>query len=499
MAVTIVGSDVFTGTNPESWTHTLPGGYVAGDVGWVFVTSDQAVVTLSADTAGWVELVQTSETDGRDRTIAVYRKVLGGSESNPQFSEAGDNEETVSFLVVLRGVDNTTPEDISLVVEFGTNEFTTAHAAFTPVTDNAAAFLFHAIYDAEAPATLVVPSGWSEEDQDLTFSFGASILAYDLDLGTAGLVTPGAWQHTFATDGNKDVTRVTLVVRPAADGGATADAAPAAGTGTAPPASTTIEPTAGPATSTGSATPATVASGTSAPTGTAASSGAANGTTATIQPAPTPGTSAGTGSPAVAAISPHASAAGADGSAPAASVAMAPAASPADGAGTALGLSATIQPVATPATAPGTASRATISTSAQVQAPAGATAGAGTAPPSAVTIEPTAGPAPAVVSAGSASAVVSPGAVPAVGVGSAPAASSLAAITALPGPGAGAGTAPVVAPIVIAGARTAACAGVAVTPSVSGDPAGEGPAGFISRARPVAGLRSAVTEEVRFG
>lgn len=198
-------------------------GYAADDFGLCFVYGDDNGGTETAfaliTASGWTELFQDQQTPGRSRRTAVYYKKLTGSETAPEFT----NQEAQAFSVsyhVFRGVDTSTPFDVTFSdathLIAAQNNTLAACPAITTATDNAAVVLFQGLTHDDVQAA-GAPSGYTMGSGLVggTMDDRGQCVAYNLDAGTAGVNTPGAWTHTSANTGTADYTTITLALKAA--------------------------------------------------------------------------------------------------------------------------------------------------------------------------------------------------------------------------------------------------------------------------------------------
>jgi len=234
MAITFVGgyaaSDGGSGNTTDPATMVLPT-HQSGDVGYLFAghtisgTSYSAFVAVS----GWTSLGTVEWTAGSDGQVELWRRVFtSSSETNPVVNTDVSGRKSASVLV-FRGVDNTTPEDVTVVGANQSNLTNSTNGAITPTTNNGGLVLFQ--YHLGAASSQLATLGAPTTPTGLTLlSSGSGSLvaganhrdlaaAYKLDYGTASTITPTAWTHTVVgSPSNEDEAETgafTIALRPA--------------------------------------------------------------------------------------------------------------------------------------------------------------------------------------------------------------------------------------------------------------------------------------------
>lgn len=221
MPITFVGSDKGdNGANTVALTMNLPT-HQADDFAVIIAYNDNqdTVATWSITGAsGYTKHREDQHTGGRDRNVAIfYKKLTSSSETDPvaQISAAAFHS---ASLYVFRGVDTTTPFDVTETADDGTNDTTPVNPAITPVTDNGALLLWHgATHDDISVAGLpTTPSGLTLGETILGSAndHRGQIGAYKLDYGSAATITPTAWTHTSSPTGVAEWSVFSIALRP---------------------------------------------------------------------------------------------------------------------------------------------------------------------------------------------------------------------------------------------------------------------------------------------
>ena len=226
MSITIV--DVATNQNSNSQTAATPAeptGATTDDLMLMIDTMDDPGTTAiwtETDTA-FVQIDNINDATGNDKTVYLGRKKhtgTPGSYTNTHDQVAGP---TAGALACFRGVDTTTPMDVTYVRATHSNSAlntpTTAAPAITTVTDGAMVvlcqYLSNTISGAPGP-----PTGYTELAAfcgNAAFSNDGLYMCYKI-VANAGVETPGAFTHTDVT-GTSDTTCITIALRPAAGAG----------------------------------------------------------------------------------------------------------------------------------------------------------------------------------------------------------------------------------------------------------------------------------------
>lgn len=284
MAITYVGVGTTAVDSTAGGTSTpgLPTGWQQDDVAILVLGARFRSEFLPGGpsvSAGWT-LVDSDYYDlgtANDPFLFIYRRVLQSGDSAPTVTNTNDtglpNEMVISFIVAFRGVDTTTPIDVTSV-----SDTSAAGATFTPTgltTTTNDAWVLSSVISAD-DNTLGLLSG-SEQGftvratDETTIGNDASIGIASKEITTAGSVTNPTWEQTVNEPDSW--VAITLALRPA--GGAATVTGTAAGTaaasGTVAGTRTVLGTASGNAAATGSVTGTRTTSGTA--TGTTDASG----------------------------------------------------------------------------------------------------------------------------------------------------------------------------------------------------------------------------------
>jgi len=150
-AITVIDKESNSVNPATSLTINKPtggGGIQNEDVLVAFITQQQE--NPISGPAGWTEDSQVNTTAGRDMSSGIWYKVITDASGEPaSYTWTGINEQWGGGILVLRGVDNTTPIDQTTVSRTGQDwdETTDYCGSITTVTDGAlvlaCAFLTH--------------------------------------------------------------------------------------------------------------------------------------------------------------------------------------------------------------------------------------------------------------------------------------------------------------------------------------------------------------------
>lgn len=237
MAITFVGGDSNDdgggGTNTTAVNLTLPT-HQADDVGYIFAVNSVAGASTTTfnSISGWTSVADHIHTTGFDGYMEIFRRVFtSSSETNPSVNTAIAAQKAAG-VVVFRGVDTTTPEDVTPTETDGINNFNLANAAITPTNDSGIV-LFQYVISGGAASRLVTvgapatPSGLTvQADGSGSWisleNYRDIAVAHDVDGGSAStLYTPGAWTHTDGGGSGAESVNITLALRPASATGTT--------------------------------------------------------------------------------------------------------------------------------------------------------------------------------------------------------------------------------------------------------------------------------------
>lgn len=210
-------------------TLAIPSGCTDGDVLVAFYVhhDNDAVMTAPGDTTHpWVIITSDStegdpslDGNGDNRTIGAFYKIITtcASETDSPYTfdwTADGAEGHAGGMVLLSGVDTTTPIDVTANWTVTTNSNTPSCDGVTTVTDNAEVFIFLASSTQSATEdTATEPSGTTELFEATSASGGAvsASVAYKTQ-ATAGATGAFAWAATGDT--NDDHSCYVMAFRP---------------------------------------------------------------------------------------------------------------------------------------------------------------------------------------------------------------------------------------------------------------------------------------------
>jgi hypothetical protein len=158
---------------------------------------------------GYTQLVGLGD-DFSSTSFYAYRKVLSAADSSVVFA-AGLNEfGNACTVVVLRGVNNTTPEDATTTTDTGT---TSAIESPSITTATASAWVFTAYGSAISSPGNLAPSGYSDQIVITSHNDEVGCGVARKEIASPGVETPGQW------DTNPVLwVAASIAVRPAAAG-----------------------------------------------------------------------------------------------------------------------------------------------------------------------------------------------------------------------------------------------------------------------------------------
>lgn len=151
-----------------------------------------------------------------DVTVYMGYKVAGGSEGSTytcSYAGSGSNQ-THAFIATFRGVDTTTPIDVTYVegshFNREQNDSTPTPQPITTVTDGA--FVVYGMMAGDTATTAITPSSGYTEAEELIFNNRHGELAYK-EVATAGLETPSAITLVNGA-GTEDPAMIIIALRP---------------------------------------------------------------------------------------------------------------------------------------------------------------------------------------------------------------------------------------------------------------------------------------------
>lgn len=221
MAITLVGTASASTINDTNVTVTLPVGTTTDDVVYAaFCFGDPTDRDVGIVTSGYTELADLFANDNRDINFAVYRKVMGGTpDTTVEFDTptATGNIAAAGAVVVLRGVDTTTPEDATTTTATGIDGSQVDPPSITTATNGAWVIAAAGWTNLAVPTA---PSGYSNLIEDSgDDAQDANIMMATKEIATAGAENPGVFGNTVGA-GTDAWCAVTIAVKPS--GGAAA-------------------------------------------------------------------------------------------------------------------------------------------------------------------------------------------------------------------------------------------------------------------------------------
>lgn len=216
MAIALVNTSVSTSATANSLTPSEPTGATTGDLILAFVGINQSGGTWT-DPADFTQL-DAQDAGSGDEIMNVYvgykvRDATAGS--GYAFSTTAAVEQMSAVLVAWRGVDQTTPLDVTFVAASHQNDFsddlTSAAPAITTVTNESEVVILQHMVGAVAGITFGEPSGYTIRQSNLNAS--RSNFVVSKNVAVAGTETPGAFT-TAGTAANHDIGNWTIALRP---------------------------------------------------------------------------------------------------------------------------------------------------------------------------------------------------------------------------------------------------------------------------------------------
>ena len=217
--ITFVGSAALGSIVLGNVTIPLPVGIAPGDIVVVAVGRTATVGTFKVVTSGYTQVTHLTADDGADARLLVSYKIMSDPPdtdvvvSGPYTTNRGHG----CVLHVWRGVDQTTPIDVTPTTATGINTGIANPPAITPVTDGAVVLCAaYAAIDYPVTPSWGVPVGW---ENGVTWSQYASAEPGEAGMASlpwsgSGAVDPGTFVNGNTDTGNSWAA-VTLALRPA--------------------------------------------------------------------------------------------------------------------------------------------------------------------------------------------------------------------------------------------------------------------------------------------
>lgn len=226
MAISFVAAEGANFSGTRSPTAVLPAGIQDGDLLLFFFVTETLHDSNGTPPSDVVKVVEQDNTTGADCTLSVFWKIAASEGAGVAFTLIfSANEAGRVMVLAYRGVDQTTPMDVSAVSgnETGTAWDTTA---IVPVTDNAVVVACWGTDPAANPMTFTWDGGITERiDSDTTPTGQNGLVAW---LGIADKTISPAVSTSLGGDSSSSQTAAgaALALRPAA-GDFPLDSAPA--------------------------------------------------------------------------------------------------------------------------------------------------------------------------------------------------------------------------------------------------------------------------------
>lgn len=223
MAITFVGSATGTGAS-ASFNISLSGlGLQQGDLVIVatgYVTVGGANGNPGVSTSGYTEVADLFSDDGREAQFSVNYKLMGAT---PDTTVACNGSGSASLgaagiAYALRGVDQTTPLDVTSTTATGIDSAVPDPPSITPTTSGSYVVITGCGTAANLDETVTHPTGYSNgvivgSDPSTAVHVACASKAW-----TSGAEDPGAWTD-WTTSTTDAWAAATMAIRPAADAG----------------------------------------------------------------------------------------------------------------------------------------------------------------------------------------------------------------------------------------------------------------------------------------
>lgn len=219
MALSFVGSASGSATGGNDVTVTLPAGTQEDDVVFLgYFVEDENDVDMAPNTSGYTELADVYRAHTVDANLGVFYKAMGASpDTSVTCPGRGSGAAgAVAVVHVWRGVDLTTPIDVTTTTDTGTGAIPDS-PSITTVTDNAVVLTIGTSQRIDSAVT--APSGYINS-VSTSSSDGGTIGMASKVVATAGAEDPGAWQD-WDSQANRAWCAATVAIRPAAAGATT--------------------------------------------------------------------------------------------------------------------------------------------------------------------------------------------------------------------------------------------------------------------------------------
>lgn len=223
MAITIEGTP--TSAQGDSATAsvsvpTVSGGILAGDILVVAFCACEAEDNTSSTPSGmdgeWISELQCGQSPPSVPGLQVWYEICEGSESGTRSTSLSFTCGWMMIAFVVRGVDNTTPLDVTPTTEQGAANGYPDPPSITPTNDDCCIFAFGVKDETGADTLTSHPTnytglGWENNNQ---LTGGTLMSAYRILSGGGGSTeNPGVWS---GSGGNDQWAAATIALRPGA-------------------------------------------------------------------------------------------------------------------------------------------------------------------------------------------------------------------------------------------------------------------------------------------
>jgi len=221
MAWSFVASTQFdqSATTSTAFVVTMPT-HAAGDVCIISAYKDQDTGDWSTASTGWVLLSSNRASSGRDRSTAIFYKVVGASEADPTIDYSSANSEEVSWTAQVFRTSTGTISTSNVIGDFSYGsdqniQNPTPTSITTSKSGQCLAIFQMQTHDDCTAAGAPIGFTLSETIIGGTKDNRQQLTAYDLDAGAAGLKTFTAWTSTWnASVSEYSIYTVTLTLDP---------------------------------------------------------------------------------------------------------------------------------------------------------------------------------------------------------------------------------------------------------------------------------------------
>lgn len=225
-AINFVGGATASGTNTayNMSLTALTGGIASSPTEGDIVIAINVIVNTTngnpgVGTAGYTELVDMYRGDSYDTNLSVSYKIMGASPDTTVSCNPSNSGTRASDCVamVFRGIDSTTPIDVTTTTASSGNSEDVNCPAITPVTPGAIVLCTGSAAGASVDATPIAPSGYTGTYiQTDPGSSGAAVASYKAWSGS-GAEDPAPYVMDLGTASANSWAAATLALRPKND------------------------------------------------------------------------------------------------------------------------------------------------------------------------------------------------------------------------------------------------------------------------------------------